>query len=608
MGGHGGAEKGLLPDGEHNNSAANEAMPVDKFAGAISQALTRIENETGERPRIDNLMLVSCLMGNTSFIHALAETGDIDTLVASPELMAGSNPISTFEYLNDPKTSKASGREYAEYLVEEWSQAPAMIGGDKEQHHADTIGAYDLSPAKAKRFQKALGGFFEAALAEPQYAEYLKESIAKAPSYGINPVVNIMFDVDNRDLLQVLDHTSQDARITSPKLKKAIAELMEATEAQVIQQKVSEKYEGRRGPSLYLPLDKWDFDEKMTQTKLLKSVKYKEFMDMIFDAPLQRSPGQNLINEVSRLAQEGVFEEAIKKVTEAPQSEQTEASQETAKSDDAGASSDQGPKLDADMKAFADLITKTIEASNSPEAKELQSLHTLEKPLAPQHSKKVLGFLKNSVKTALGVAVGAVAGAVLAAPAAALGAVTGTLAGWRGVSASGTSKPTGKEETQALTSVVDELLHNNGLGASEKASDASPSPADLKSDAPSAPDSDSEDKTGLDVSTLVKLSKGGVGKGIKQLLLWPCEGLAIKTHEAAGRRLGEYPGRVIGALTGAATGALLSALAVGGVAFVGAGYFTASQVDNAVSRLQPGEPQKGSDFFTGRFLPPEQSS
>jgi hypothetical protein len=191
-----------------------------------------------------------------------------------------------------------------------------MIGGSIKHRHADTIGAYDLSPTKAKRFQKALGGFFEAALAEPKFAEYLKEGIAKAPTYGINPLVNVMFDVDNRDLLQVLDHTVSDARITSKRLKAAMTELKEATEAQVIDQKVSENYKGRRGPSLYLPLDRWDFNDKMAQTDLLQSIPYKQFMDMMFEAPLQRSVAGNLINEVSRLSETGALDKAFEKLQE----------------------------------------------------------------------------------------------------------------------------------------------------------------------------------------------------------------------------------------------------------------------------------------------------
>lgn len=596
VGGHGGAEKGLLPDGEHNNSAADQAMPVDKFAGAISKALDRVEKETGTRPKIDNLMLVSCLMGNTSFIHALAQTGDIETLVASPELMAGSNPLSTFEYLADPKTSKATGREYAEHLLNEWSVAPAMIGGSKEQHHADTIGAYDLSPQKAKRFQKALGGFFEAAVAEPKYAEYLKESIAKAPSYGINPLINVMFDVDNRDLLQVLDHAADDARIGSPKLKQAMKELKEATEDQVIDQKVTKNYKGRRGPSLYLPLDKWDFNEKMGETDLLKETKYKEFMDMIFDAPLHRGVTATLINEVSRLSETGALDKAIEKLK--------------------------------------DYATGSVDLGESDklgqENERLEALHSLEeKTTQPGKLSKAVGFLRGTVRVASGIAGGVVGGALGAGLGAIVGTVTGAVAGWRGVSAAGTHMPASKEEIEVLSKVVDDFLEANGLvGDDEKPIELKP-PANDNEQQPdgewdpeksiqegprpakaafaedeskvSQPEkAETEGPGDPDLSPLKGLLEGRVARGLKQLFLAPAEGHAIKVHESAGRKWGEWPGRVAGALTGAITGGVLSALATGAVGLVGTGLLTAAKLDNVFELLEKPE-VKGETNFTGRF-------
>lgn len=586
VGGHGGAEKGLLPDGEHNNAAADEAMPVDKFAGAISKALDRVEKESGKRPKIDNLMLVSCLMGNTSFIHALAQTGDIETLIASPELMAGSNPLSTFEYLADPKTSKASGLEYAEHLLNEWSQAPAMIGGSLEHRHADTIGAYDLSPAKAKRFQKALGGFFEAALAEPKYAEYLKENINKAPSYGINPLINIMFDVDNRDLLQVLDHAVKDARINSPKLKQAMAELREATESQVIDQKVSENYQGRRGPSLYLPLDEWDFNEKMAGTELLQGVKYKEFMKMIFEAPLQRGVASNMLNELSRLSKSGALDKAFEKLKEAAggKGEATETSET-------------GEAKEKDSKSTTKDVLKSIsEAVNSEEAKALKDLHGLEE-FDNSIGRKAFTLLKGVVNTAVGVAGGLVGGALGAGLGTLTGAVLGARAGWTGVSAAGTHKPASEQELEIVSKVLDELLEANGLGESKdsKTTEATRESNEKKR---AEPKSDSPD-----LSPLKGLFSGRVAKGIKQLFLWPSESRAIKIHEAAGRKLGELPGRVIGALTGAVTGALTTALTAGGIAFVGAGLLSASVADSQLDKLGPGEPEKGNSLFLGRFEP-----
>lgn len=655
VGGHGGAEKGLLPDGKHNNSAADMAMPVDKFAGAISKALDRVEQETGKRPKIDNLMLVSCLMGNTSFIHALAQTGDIETLVASPELMAGSNPISTFEYLADPKTSKASGREYAQYLVDEWSEAPAMIGGSKETRHADTIGAYDLSPHKAKRFQKALGGFFEAAVAEPKYAEYLKENIAKAPSYGMNPLVNVLFDVDNRDLIQVLDHAGKDARISSPKLKAAMKELKDATEAQVIDQKVSKNYQGRRGPSLYLPLDSWDFNNKMADTQLLKSVKYREFMNLIFDAPLQRSVAANIINEVSRISESGVLDKAVKKLMDAatgkkpksPEPPEKKSSKNSSKTEPAEVVEQDvttSKQLDFEFQEkasddFSKLFSSLANAV-SPEAEELRGMRELEE----QTSRSLVNNVFDKISRVVSASVGLASGLVGAALGGSLGAVAGlgigAVAGWRGVSLSGTHRPASKAEMEVLTNVVDKFLEANGLNSEEKNEEKTSAQNDLdaafdsfnaKSAAteeqlplelsqPSAAPLKTEknqreaekvetvlevsgppDPKSLDLKALDGLLDGRIAKTVTQLLLWPSESFAIKTHETVGRTLGEVPGRVAGAVAGAVSGAVFNALAVAGVGFAGVGLLGEHMASSTLDKIAPKEPDKGEVFFTGRF-------
>lgn len=613
VGGHGGAEKGLLPDGEHNNSAANQAMPVDQFAAAISKALDRVEKETGTRPKIHNLMLVSCLMGNTSLINALAKTGDVETLVASPELMAGSNPISTFEYLADPATSKATGREYAQHLVDEWSQAPAMIGGNKEQHHADTIGAYDLSPEKAQRFEKALGGFFEAALAEPQFAEYLKEGIAKAPTYGINPLINVMFDVDNRDLLQVLDHTSKDARIKSPRLKKAMAELREATEDQVIAQKVSEDYEGRRGPSLYLPLDRWDFSEKMSETSLLKGVKYKEFMEMIFDAPLQRSVAGNLINEVSRISETGALDKAIKKLQDYAAGKTEKKSGDAAKQAGEKAEpkpTEASPEATKDAVPGAALLGVLAEGmlkSKSPEAEKLKELQALEEDTRIRPLRRAVGLAKGALNTAIGVAGGAVAGAIAAVPAAIAGAVLGAKAGWSGVSAAGTAKPASKEEVDLLNDVVTELLEVNGVVEKDEVEET---PAEGEAAKKLAEDGDDERLMvgDFDLTPAKKLLNGRVAKSIKQLLLLPSERVGIKTHEAAGYRFGEMPGRVAGAVVGAFSGALFNALAVGGAVFAGGGLYAGFQSDGLLDKVTPGPVEKADSSYVGRYEPSDRDA
>jgi hypothetical protein len=300
VGGHGGAEKGLLPDGKHNNADANHAMSVDAFAEAIHKAVDRVEAETGKRPFIDNLMLCSCLMGNTSFIDALSQTGDIGVLCASPELMQGSNPNSVVEFLHDPKTSKSSGEEFAKFLVDTISEAPSAPGGSKESHHADTYGAYRLDKRLARQFRDSSEAFFQACLDNPKEAAAIKRAIASTPTYGINPFLNLMFDVDNRDVIQVAERIMKDARVTDPKIKEACKNLIEAAEAQVITQKVSENYTGRRGPTIYLPVDRFDYDEKMGSTAFLKGTSYDKFVEMIFDAPLTRGVQDTFLAEANR--------------------------------------------------------------------------------------------------------------------------------------------------------------------------------------------------------------------------------------------------------------------------------------------------------------------
>jgi hypothetical protein len=221
-----------------------------------------------------------------------------------------------------------------------------------------------------------------------------------------------------------------------------------------------------------------------------------------------------------------------------------------------------------------------------------------------------LALLRGGLKTATGIAAGVIGGALAVVPAAAFGALTGALAGWRGVSLSGTHKPASQEEMEVLTNVVDELLETNGLQEEPQKTEKDTEPlwsvgrknettpvAQEHNDSTKKP-ADSED---LDLSPLKGLFKGRVAKGIKQLLLWPSEGMGIKTHEAAGRKLGEFPGRVVGALTGAVTGALFNALAVGGVALVGIGFAGANYADKKLSLLESTPPEKGDPLFYGRF-------
>lgn len=414
VGGHGGAEKGLLPDGKHNNAAANHAMSVDDFAGAIHKALDRVEAETGKRPFIDNLMLCSCLMGNTSLIHALSETGDVGVLCASPEVMMGSNPNSVVEFLHDPKTSKSTGEEFARFLVDTISEAPSAPGGSKESHHADTYGAYKLDKGLAREFQDSLQGFFEVCLQHPGEAAAIKRAIAACPTYGINPFINLMFDVDNRDVIQVAERVLKDARVTSPEIKQACERVIKAAEAQVIAQKVSENYEGRRGPTMYLPIDRFDFDEKMASTQFLKGTDYQKFLEMVFDAPLHRGVKDTFLTEANRVM------EAAKELSSGKKSE--EAAKDEAKPEETKAEGGEKAK-EGEAKA---------EKAAAKPSKEVEQVHDLEElrneGMLHKLGRKVRGLV-TTVTTVAGGLAGAAVGAV---PGAVVGALLGLKAGISG--------------------------------------------------------------------------------------------------------------------------------------------------------------------------------
>lgn len=408
VGGHGGAEKGLLPDGKHNNAAANHAMSVDDFSGAIHAALNRVEEKTGKRPFIENLMLCSCLMGNTSLIDALAKTGDVGVLCASPELMQGASPNSVIEFLHDPEHSKASGEEFARYLVDTLSEAPSAPGGNKESHHADTYGAYRLDKGLAENFQKSLDKFFKVALEHPDQAGAIKRAIAACPTYGMNPFLNLLFDVDNRDVIQVAERIIADARVTNPEIKAAAQKVVEDAAAQVIEQKVSENYDGRKGPTIYLPIDRFDFDEKMSSTGFLKSTDYGKFMEMIFDAPLTRGVQDTFVTEANRYLEAGKEAKAAAAKDEA---------EETPKAED---------------KKAPEEVKK--DAPAGPGKGVVQQVHDLETYHGDNVLKKLGRGVRATATAAVGIAGGLALAAVGAIPGAVVGAVLGARAGWTGSS------------------------------------------------------------------------------------------------------------------------------------------------------------------------------
>lgn len=398
--GHGGAEKGICPDGPDNNAAAHNAMPVDDFAGAIKSALDRVESESGKRPVIDNLIVGSCLMGNTSFIHALASTGDVKALSASPEVLMGNDPEAIFTYLNDPKTANADAFQYARDLVDIVHGHSAFPGGKKNMQFADTFGAYDLDPAKAKKFATELDNFFKVCLANPQAAGFVKEAIAKSPSYGVNPMINTMMDVDDRDVIQVAERIKGDARMPQA-IKDQCEKLIQASADQVLVQKVDERYEGRKGATLYLPVDEFDYEEKMGETALLKGSDYKKFMDMIFDAPMRRGVVDQLFTNINR-------------VTEQMRADQKNAPPEEAKA------AKQMQELQKQM------------GKGSKEASERKAIKALEEAPEMGTVAKAALFVGTSIRKlamVAGALAGGAAGAVIGAP---VGLVLGTVAGFRG--------------------------------------------------------------------------------------------------------------------------------------------------------------------------------
>ncbi len=398
--GHGGAEKGLCPDGPDNNAAAHNAMPVDDFAGAIKKALDRVEAETGKRPVIDNLIIGSCLMGNTSFINALAQTGDIKALSASPEVLMGNDPEAIFSYLNDPKTANADAHTYARDLVDIVQGHAAFPGGKKNMQFADTFGAYDLDKTKAQKFESELNNFWKVCLAHPDSAKHIKEDIWACPTYGVNQVMNTMMDVDDRDIIQVAERIQGDARIPQA-IKDQCAKLIEAANDQVLVQKVNNRYEGRQGATLYLPVDRFDFDDKMGETALLKSGDYKQFMDMIFDAPLHRNVVDNLFTGINRV---------------------TEQMRNDKKA--------QTPEEKAQAEAMAEM--KKQMGKGQKEMQERMALKALEEPPEMGAVARTARFIGQGIRTVCTVA-GALAGAgvgiVIGAP---LGLLLGAKAGFSG--------------------------------------------------------------------------------------------------------------------------------------------------------------------------------
>lgn len=288
--GHGGAEDGTVddlgPNGVNN-------IPVADFAGAISKALDRVEAQTGKRPVIDNLVMASCLMGNTSVVDELARRGDVKMLSASPEVLL--NELvhkEALEYMNDPATSKDDAVTFAKKMTDIANRARGYTDGDPNVPHAVTYGAYDLDKTKAENFAKALDGFFKSCLAEPEYAAGIRNAIQSCPNYQLHPSQGYGPGSVERDLIQVCKAISKNPGVGSKKIREAALKLAEVCADQVVEQKTREGYEGREGPSMMFPMEPWQYPSKWKEppVALLRDTSWREFTALVMQAPDTKGP------------------------------------------------------------------------------------------------------------------------------------------------------------------------------------------------------------------------------------------------------------------------------------------------------------------------------
>ncbi len=291
--GHGSAEFGVMDD---FGPRSVDRIKVDDFAGAIKKALDRIEQETGKRPVIDNLILNSCLMGNSSMVQALAETGDVRAMSASPELMLDSFPSAAITDLK----GAVDGKEYAKHLVDVYKDAIAFEGGKANRRNALVYGAYDCDPQKAATFKSSLKDFFAACVQRPDLATYVREDISDCKGYNIHPTGGPGPGFENRDLIQVAKRIQADARIKDQGIKQACARLIAAAQDQVLAQRTEKAYEGREGPSFFLPMDRSRYDPTREQppTQLLKDTGFNDFIALIQAAAPRTQAHENALHNL----------------------------------------------------------------------------------------------------------------------------------------------------------------------------------------------------------------------------------------------------------------------------------------------------------------------
>lgn len=523
--GHGGAELGLLPDGDHNDASASGAMSVDDFAGAIHNGLARFNEETAQTRKIDNLIVGSCLMGNTSFIHALARKGDVEVLSASPETLMGDDPSVVFSYLADPKTADKSAQDFACDMVDILEGSAAFPGGKKNMQFADTYGAYDLSQSKAQVMKDSLEGLFKSVLNEPQYASYVKEDIQQCPTYGLNRFINLLFGIEQRDVIQVAERIKGDARIKSDAIKKACQEVIEATSEVVLKQKMGPNYADRRGPTLYLPTESFDIDDRLMQTDLLKSTSFEGFIKLVAQQPARRTLLESLTYEVDKIMRKS--------------------------------------RKSANEEGASAVDRSLLAALGDPADAKAEALRPLEKTRYPWLSQVYRYGIAMPVVVAT-TAVGAVAGAAVGA------GVMGLLGTALGMHAGFTGRSVGQN-------LLPDKTGNNDSGGKPPAAIAFASKSHVRSvldDPDGSGDGQPPSLDGSGLDDILRNNKRPVIRIATQVAFLPMEagGEFVNRHMSYkhGNLVGAVSGTVAGTLTGAVGGVLTGAVlgaAVGG--FIG---------------------------------------
>ena len=545
--GHGGAELGLMPDGESNDASAHGAMSVDDFASAIHEGLARFNKETGKSRKIDNLIVGSCLMANTSFIHALAKKGDIEVLSASPETLMGNDPNIIFSYLADPKTSDKSGPEFASDLVELLEGAAAFPGGRKNLQFADTFGAYDLSPTKGQKMADSLQTLFKAVVAEPQFAQYVKEDITACPTYGINRFVNLQFGINQRDIIQVAERIANDARIGSDAIKQACKDVVAATEAVVLKQKMDERYADRRGPTLYLPTESFAIDERLMNTDLLKSSSFSEFIQLVGSQKANRSLVENLTYEVDKVMR------GLKR-----------AAKDDGKSGGAKVS----------KKSLRKLLMAASVSEADRAAKAVQGAEKIYRPLLSKLYRAAIGGPVVIAATAVGALAGAVVGAAVLTP---LGSMLGLRAGLTGRSAA--QNFLADDEKTIAAAAAGSAAPNAGTPAPTAPSASATAPASSGSPAAPTPTEPPSDREALVETILRPAIRLGT-----QVALFPMEAAGETVNRSVSYSHGTVAGRLSGATVGTASGVVGGALS-GALLGGAAGGFIANRVSRFVMRM-----------------------